>query len=724
MKTMVRVCIFVFVGVMILAGCETAPTTQDKQAQLIVKGEDVNQLSKKTEAVFAKSVKVSVVCLRYNPPEMYNCCDVERNLTTVCARLDQAAEDGADLVLLPMECVNTPGESIPGPISNAIAEKALEHKMYIIGNIRESDGGKTYVTSFLCDRSGNIIGKYRKSHKMPDETMDLGDELPVFQTDFGKIAMRIGSDRFFVDIDHVYTAKGAAMICWSQMPEPFEDEYQQDMPSIGRAGDYNVFIACARYSTGRRDVYKPNWVNIQGFYGMSLGKSYIVNREGMFIACTPRMGSSVATAVIPSDQLSYGGRGVASRPVFPAIWDPVKPLNKPSYKKRTIVATAIPDRLTPDQVLTRIDEAGAFGSDIVCPHEVEWCKSLNDHEDFLNSLAQKAAQYQMYILMSGVLRNPNINEGLLYDRNGQLVFTYTKICPSSRLPGNETPVYDTDFGRIAVRICCDEQWPEIDRSFFIKGAELLCFPTMSWEPDGIYRNNRDFARALDTQMFQIQSTHLQTEFVHRSFVVEPTGIPIVQNRYSRRGDIVSAVIDLDNDRPKRFVRQYTQRGPGGYMPRYKPDFVPGMQNDLADVIRQQRRPELYISLWPAGYNPPRLASNPTPANGAKDIVTNPSLSWTEGWFASSHNVYFGTSFDDVDQANDPNTPPGRGNQTSTTYNPGTLLIGRTYFWRIDEICPVPTLGTWKGEVWSFTVNDSSSSASSVVLPTRLAANML
>lgn len=596
MKLVFQVCGCVLVGVMVLVSCEMSARAQQKQAPSGANSEGANQSTEKRRAVLPKSLKVSVVCLRYNLSELYNCCDNERNLETVCERLDQAAQDGADLVLLPMECVNTPGESIPGPVSSAIARKAFEHKMYVIGNIREVDAGKTYVTSFLCDRSGNIVGKYRKSHKMPDETMDLGDELPVFQTDFGKIAMRVGSDRFFVDIDHVYTAKGATMICWSQMPEVFEDEYQQDMPSVGRAADYNVFIACSRYSTGRKDVYRPNWVNIQGFYGMSLGKSYVVNREGMYIACTPRMGSSVATATIPADQLSSQGRGIASRPVYSDLWAPVKPLNKPQYKTRTIVVSVIPDRLKPDEVLAKIDDAGAMRSDIVLPDEVEWCKSVNDHAGFLDSISKKAAQYNMYILMCGVLRNPDINEGLLYDRNGSLVFTYTKICPSSRLPGNETPVYDTDFGRMGVRICCDEQWPEIDRSYFIKGVELLFYPTLSWEPDGITRNQRDFARSLDNQMFEIQATQQHSEFVHRSFILEPTGIPVAQSRYSRRGDVVSAVIDLDNDRPKRFVRQYTKRASGGYMPQYKPDFVPAMQNDLADVIRQQRRPDLYRSL--------------------------------------------------------------------------------------------------------------------------------
>ena len=174
-----------------------------------------------------------------------------RSLSTVLERLDEAAAAGSDIVCLPMECVETEGEPIPGPITDAIAAKAREHHMHVIGNIRESAGDKTYVTSFLCDRAGELVGTYRKSHKLPDEDMDLGNDLPVFSTDIGTVAMRIGSDRYFPEIDYVYTAKGAGIIFWSQMPEPVEDEYLQDTPSLGRAQDYRVLIACSRYSRAR-----------------------------------------------------------------------------------------------------------------------------------------------------------------------------------------------------------------------------------------------------------------------------------------------------------------------------------------------------------------------------------------------------------------------------------------------------------------------------------------
>jgi hypothetical protein len=60
-----------------------------------------------------------------------------------------------------------------------------------------------------------------------------------------------------------------------------------------------------------------------------------------------------------------------------------------------------------------------------------------------------------------------------------------------------------------------------------------------------------------------------------------------------------------------------------------------------------------------------------------------------GIFATSHDVYFGTSI----------PPSFIGNQTATTFEPGTMSKNTTYYWRIDEVNP---WGTTTGAVWSFT----------------------
>ncbi len=90
--------------------------------------------------------------------------------------------------------------------------------------------------------------------------------------------------------------------------------------------------------------------------------------------------------------------------------------------------------------------------------------------------------------------------------------------------------------------------------------------------------------------------------------------------------------------------------------------------------------------------PPGQATNPSPANGATDVSIDPSLSWTAGSGATSHDVYFGTD-------STPDSGEFQGNQAGTTFDPGTLFNETTYYWRIDEVGPG---GTTTGVVWSFT----------------------
>ena len=87
---------------------------------------------------------------------------------------------------------------------------------------------------------------------------------------------------------------------------------------------------------------------------------------------------------------------------------------------------------------------------------------------------------------------------------------------------------------------------------------------------------------------------------------------------------------------------------------------------------------------------PEPASNPNPPDDALISNLDVDLSWTAGPYTASHDVYFGTN----------GPPPFIRNQTSTTFDPGTMAYYITYYWRIDE---VNTSGKTTGTVWSFTI---------------------
>jgi len=85
--------------------------------------------------------------------------------------------------------------------------------------------------------------------------------------------------------------------------------------------------------------------------------------------------------------------------------------------------------------------------------------------------------------------------------------------------------------------------------------------------------------------------------------------------------------------------------------------------------------------------PPGQASNPNPADGATGVSVYADLSWTAGSNAVSHDVYFGSK----------SPAMFRGNQTATTFDPGTMAY-TTYYWRIDEVNPS---GKTRGPDWRF-----------------------
>jgi len=118
------------------------------------------------------------------------------------------------------------------------------------------------------------------------------------------------------------------------------------------------------------------------------------------------------------------------------------------------------------------------------------------------------------------------------------------------------------------------------------------------------------------------------------------------------------------------------------------------------------------------------AYSPDPPDGGDDVpLENVVLSWSPGLWAVSdttgHEVYFGTSESEVADANTNTsgiyrgsgsvTGPDLDNRYSYTV-PDTLELGKTYYWRIDEVNegwtsgPVePVNDRWKGDVWSFRI---------------------
>jgi hypothetical protein len=132
-------------------------------------------------------------------------------------------------------------------------------------------------------------------------------------------------------------------------------------------------------------------------------------------------------------------------------------------------------------------------------------------------------------------------------------------------------------------------------------------------------------------------------------------------------------------------------------------FYEGLVDDFRIYDRELTEVEI-AKLAAAG-----SAWNPSPSDNAEHVPPHARvvLSWSLGDDPdiASHNVYFGTSFNDVNSANN-SLPVGgvyKGNQAldANSYDPGELEPGKTYYWRIDEVTYNKRKAPRKGKVWSF-----------------------
>ncbi len=147
----------------------------------------------------------------------------ENNLKLWCKQIDAAGKLGLDIVCLGeaitivgTDCtVEDCAKPIPGPVTSQLAKAARRNRIWVVAGVTERSGDVVYNTAVLLDRKGRIAGKYRKVHLPREEWKNgirPGDAYPVFETDFGKVAIQICYDWFFPEPAEIFALKGAEII--------------------------------------------------------------------------------------------------------------------------------------------------------------------------------------------------------------------------------------------------------------------------------------------------------------------------------------------------------------------------------------------------------------------------------------------------------------------------------------------------------------------------------
>lgn len=160
----------------------------------------------------------------------------EENLRNAVLKIIEAASEGADVVVLP-EMFSCPYKASNFPIFaqkdgganwNLLSQAAKKNSVYLVaGSMPERDVEdgveKIYNTSYVFDRDGNQIAKHRKMHLFDcdipgganfheSDTLTAGNEVTVFDTEFGKLGLMICFDIRFPELSRLLIERGAKMI--------------------------------------------------------------------------------------------------------------------------------------------------------------------------------------------------------------------------------------------------------------------------------------------------------------------------------------------------------------------------------------------------------------------------------------------------------------------------------------------------------------------------------
>jgi len=150
----------------------------------------------------------------------------EQNVANARAYVQDAADRGADLVLLPETYPGEWREPIDWTPIEELRDIARDTGVHLVGGFAEpidSGGSKAWNTLVLIDPDGKELGRYRRttpSHtpwiykggSYWDFDWTAAEDLPVFHTDLGTIGMLVCSEVYPPELARIMALKGAEVL--------------------------------------------------------------------------------------------------------------------------------------------------------------------------------------------------------------------------------------------------------------------------------------------------------------------------------------------------------------------------------------------------------------------------------------------------------------------------------------------------------------------------------
>lgn len=219
--------------------------------------------------------------------------DKKANLEKASSMIADGIGNDADFIILP-EMFNCPysnekfieyAEDEKDSITlKKISRMAEDNNVYILaGSIPERESEKIFNTSYLFDRTGQIIAKHRKMHLFDIDVKDritfkesdvltAGDQFTLAETEFGKIGIGICYDVRFVELARIMVENGALILFYPGAFNMTTGPAHWELLFRARALDNQVFCVGVAPS-----------LNIDASYH-SYGHSIVTNPWGEVIA--------------------------------------------------------------------------------------------------------------------------------------------------------------------------------------------------------------------------------------------------------------------------------------------------------------------------------------------------------------------------------------------------------------------------------------------------------
>jgi predicted amidohydrolase len=219
----------------------------------------------------------------------------ERNLEVCLAALEEAAQAGAALLVLP-ECA-IPGymfdsaeealplaEEIPGPCTEILERESRRLGIHVVCGLLERDGDVLHNAAALVGPEG-FIGVYRKTH-LPflgvDRFVVAGEELPLFNTPLGRIGIEICYDLRFPEATRTLALGGADLVA-HPTNFPVAARLQTEFITRARAAENRVYLLTANRIGKERWGEFCGWSQIVDPYGDRLAEAS-ADEEALLVA--------------------------------------------------------------------------------------------------------------------------------------------------------------------------------------------------------------------------------------------------------------------------------------------------------------------------------------------------------------------------------------------------------------------------------------------------------